>query len=357
MRCWIPSVAGIVLAGLSAGLLAAAKDPNVAIESVTSFPDAVTLRSDRYDTRVSYRVVVKNNTTNALNRSFYSGSITVDGSATTSASIELPVFLEPQGVLSCTQSAPTNINCVLGSNGSLTPGSSAAFWITVKAPSAGAKLTLNSIFGGDEGKGVGNGCCDSVASTDTTLVDPLTGTTVKTNARSFIRAAGGKIFTGLNQDPPATPDDPWVTIVEIPAFTSGLSVNGGVSTLPFTTATLTETTILTSCAPYALAQGCFSSDLAIPGTFNSLRVVIRWDESKIKPGTKPENVKLYYTHDPNLAPVQVQLCGSGQPAPGQPCLESIPIKYSKQSVPAVPSSFWGDIEFRVKALDNGRYTN
>jgi hypothetical protein len=81
------------------------------------------------------------------------------------------------------------------------------------------------------------------------------------------------------------------------------------------------------------------------------------DESKIKPGTKPENVKLYYTHDPNLAPVQVQLCGSGQPAPGQPCLESIPIKYSKQSVPAVPSSFWGDIEFRVKALDNGRYTN
>jgi hypothetical protein len=362
MRCWIPSVAGIVLAGLSAGLLAAAKDPNVTIESVTSFPDAVTLRSDRYDTRVSYRVVIKNNTTNALNRSFYSGSVTVDGSATTNAIIELPVFLEPQGVLSCTQSAPTNINCVLGNNGSLTPGSGAAFWITVKAPTAGAKLTLNSTFGGDEGKGSGNGCCDSVASTDTILVDPVIGgTTVKTNARSFILGSGQKIFTGLtldpNQGPAATADDPWVTIVEVPPFTSGLLVPGVVSALPFTTATLTETMILVSCAPYALAQGCFSSDLAIPGTFNSLRVVIRWDESKIKPGTKPENVKLYYTHDTNLAPVQVQLCGSGQPTPGQPCLESIPIKYSKQSVPAVPANFWGDIEFRVKALDNGRYTN
>jgi hypothetical protein len=64
MRCWIPSVAGIVLAGLSAALMAAPKDPNVTIESVTSFPDAVTLRSVRYDTRVSYRVVVKNNATN-----------------------------------------------------------------------------------------------------------------------------------------------------------------------------------------------------------------------------------------------------------------------------------------------------
>ena len=96
----------------------------------------------------------------------------------------------------------------------------------------------------------------------------------------------------------------------------------------------------------------------MPGTFNSLLVVIRWDESKIKPGTKPENVKLFYTHDPNLAPVQVQLCSvTGGPTPGQPCLESIPSKYSKQSVPLVPSSFWGDIEFRVTAIDNGRYTN
>jgi hypothetical protein len=75
---------------------------------------------------------------------------------------------------------------VLGNNGSLTPGNSAAFWITVKAPTTGAKLTLNSTFGGDEGNGGGNGCCDSVASTNTTLVDPLTGSTVKpTHALSF----------------------------------------------------------------------------------------------------------------------------------------------------------------------------
>ena len=94
MRYFKSSIVGIVLGGLCLGLSAAPKDPNVAIESVTSFPNEVTLRSARYDTRVSYRVVVKNNTTNSLNRSFYKGDITVTGSTGNDAAIELPVFVE-----------------------------------------------------------------------------------------------------------------------------------------------------------------------------------------------------------------------------------------------------------------------
>lgn len=358
MHHWKRSIVGIVMSGMSLGLAAAPHDPNIQIQSITSFPEAVTLRSDRYDTRVSYRVVLKNNTTNVLNRTFYKGTITVDGSIDTDASIE-GVFPESGAAVSCTLSG-TSVDCVVGAGGSLPPGIGAAFWITAKAPFAGSTMTLNTTFGGDEGKGGGNGCCDSVATTNTTLVDALISPSVKTNARSFIPGTGGLIFTGLgsNQDPPATSDDPWVTLVTLPPFTVGLSVDGGVTTLPFTTATLTESSVSASCAPYALAQGCFASDLAIPGSFDSLRVVIRWDSSKIKPGTKPENVKLFYTHDPNVAPVQVQLCSvAGGPAPGQPCLESVPIRYTKQAYPLLPRGFWGDIEFRVLARDNGRYTN
>src|SRR5262245_13594765 len=142
MRYWKTSVVGLVLGSLSLGLSAAPKDPNVSIESITSFPDTVTLRSARYDTRVSYRVVLKNNTTNALNRSFYSGSITVDGSSATNAAIEPTVFVEDGSVSSCTQpSGTTSIRCVVGVNGSLPPRTGVAFWVTVKAPSAGAKMT------------------------------------------------------------------------------------------------------------------------------------------------------------------------------------------------------------------------
>ncbi|HEX6018165.1 MAG TPA: hypothetical protein VFZ28_08690, partial [Burkholderiaceae bacterium] len=215
-----------------------------------------------------------------------------------------------------------------------------------------------STFGGDEGKGGGNGCCDTVATTDTTLVDPLSGdTSFKRNARTFVQSAGTVLFTGADQV--ATADDPWVTIVTVPTVTTGLSIDGGAP-LPFTTATIAEALVLSSCGSYALAQGCFESNLAIPGIFDSLRVVIRWDESKIKPGTKPENVKLFYTHDPNVAPAEVGLCSlapGGVPTAGKPCLESAPIMYTKKSVPAVPSNYWGDIEFRALAKDNGRYSN
>ncbi|HEX6018402.1 MAG TPA: hypothetical protein VFZ28_09905, partial [Burkholderiaceae bacterium] len=246
-------IAGIVLASVWFGSTAAPGDPNVAIDGITSYPEAVTLRSDRYPTSVSYRVVVGNHTTNALNRSFYSGSISVDGSATTDASIELQVYAESGTVSSCTQSAPTNIQCVLGDGGYLAPGTGAAFWVTVNAPTAGALMTLTSTFGGDEGKGGGNGCCDTVATTDTTLVDPLSGdNSFKRNARTFVPSAGAVLFTGVDQV--ATADDPWVTIVTVPTVTTGLSIDGGAP-LPFTTATIAEALVLSSCGSYALAQG------------------------------------------------------------------------------------------------------
>jgi hypothetical protein len=196
MRHFTTSILGMVLAGLGLGVAAAAKDPSVGFAGTPeSFPTTVTLTRAQLPTQVSYKVKVANGATNTLNRVFYEAVVTLtrsDGTQTQQhdAVFTPTVYFEsiPPSTLTCqTSGGPTpSIHCDLAS---LPTGSSLTFWVTVQTPSTGVSMVLTSTFGGDEGNGGGNGCCNAIAqSQTTTLVDATTDASVKKNARSFVNS-------------------------------------------------------------------------------------------------------------------------------------------------------------------------
>ncbi len=332
----------------SAGAIAAATDPGVTV-TVVPDPTSVTLSrlASKTDldltTYAAYRVTVTNTTTNTLNRVFFNATVAYVGSTE-------PVVIDSTvpAAAGCTITNPT-IACSLGS---LTPGALTSLYIVVRAPTTGTRITVAGAGGGEEGNGNGNGCCDVPASAFTSLIDsttdPTTNPSFLTKVTSFVRPVGGTIFTGAEAI--STTDDGWTTLVKVPAFTF----------VPQTTATVVEPTVSSSCQPYAIR--CFKSVLTIPGQFAKLEITFRWDSAYFKLGsTKPADVKLFYTGS-NLSiqyPIQLALCSADAitygPAPslGRPCLTVPPKKLSNQDTPV--KALWGDLEFRVEALDNGSY--
>jgi hypothetical protein len=359
-----------LLASLVTGLaLGAAKDPNVVI-TVTPFPDgdaqtlasSITLSSARYPTHVSYRVVLQNNTTNTLNRSFFSASTDVVGATNDSAINPGDIYVEaettPGSVSNCAaiDRRPTTVRCKIGTGdsptgGSLAPGQGVALWVVVKAPTAGTQLVLTSTFGGDEGQGAGNGCCDSVRTTSTHLIDPLSDTeqAFKRELKSFVKTTGGTFFTGRTGV--ATADDPWTTRVTVPTVTTGL-----FNALPFTTATVFESVSGPSCS--AINKQCNQTALKIPGTFGNLQITLQQHPSIIKNGSRIENWRIAYSHDLSITtPVTLLRCDATNPAgprAGVPCIQACQ-EYSSKSFPAVPRSMWGIFECKINAVDNGSY--
>jgi hypothetical protein len=355
---------GILAAFVTSVALGAAKDPNIGI-TVTPFPDgdaqtlssSITLSSARYPTHVSYRVVLQNNTTNTLNRSFFSASTAVVGAATNDSAIDsADIYVESQttagSVSNCAATAgPTTIRCDIGPGASFASGQGVALWVVVKSPTAGTQLVLTSTFGGDEGNGVGNGCCDSVRTTSTNLIDPLTdpGQAFKREVKSFVKTAGGTFFTGLTGV--ATADDPWTTQVTVPTVTIGL-----FNTLPFTTAAVFELPSGQSCS--SINKQCNQTALTIPGVFSHLQITLQQHPSIIKSGSKIENWRIAYSHDPSsTAFVTLLRCDATLPAgpsSGVPCIQACQ-EYSSKSIPAVPRSMWGIFECKINAVDNGSY--
>jgi hypothetical protein len=149
----------------------------------------------------------------------------------------------------------------------------------------------------------------------------------------------------------ATADDPWTTQVTVPTVTHGL-----LNTLPFTTATVLESKSEQSCS--AINKVCNQTVLTIPGTFAHLLISLQQHPSIIKNGSKIENWHIKYSHDPESVPfVQLQSCEATYPAgPSEhvPCIQACQ-EYSRKSVPAVPASWWGIFECKIKALDNGQF--
>jgi hypothetical protein len=347
MRHFCNAVLALALAlPLSAGAQA---DPGVAVQ-VVAVPAQVSLSRapDKSNlpliTYAAYRVTLSNNTTNTLNRLFFNATATNAGSS------EAVLFDSAlPGATSCPGLGTSTVACALGS---LAAGSSTQFHVVVRAPQTGTRIDLNWRAGGFEGNGGGNGCCSTPGLASTGLIDPATDPLFTTEVVSFVKPSGGTLFTGA--EAVSTTADGWTTIVKVPAFTS----------LPQTTATVIETSIAGSCQPYALAGGCFSSDLTIPGTFASLDITIRWDKAFFSLGrTKAEDVKLFYTGSNSAItyPIQLALCSadasiySSAPLPGRPCFDTAPKKLGKEDT--ANKELWGDLQFRVRALDNGSYAN
>ena len=89
-----------------------------------------------------------------------------------------------------------------------------------------------------------------------------------------------------------------------------------------------------------------------------LKITIRWDKAFFNLGsTKPADVPLYYNKALSSSRAKLLLCTATTPiGPSQdtPCLDGPPKILKSADTPV--KDLWGDLQFNVKALDNGRYT-
>jgi len=328
-------------------------NPVLGNEQVTLSRTGTSKQNLPLDTFAAYQATITNGATNTLNRVFLTGTATnVGGTDTVTFDSSIPA-----GICS---GVGNKVTCSLPS---LSPGTASQPLIMVfKAPTNGSQIRFDWRAGGSEGNGGGNGCCSQTGSVTTSLIDPTSDPEFKTTAKTFVKNAGNKVvFTG--NEAITTSTDGWSTIVEIPPFTS-------TPLGAYTLATITEKLQGApyaggSCQPYSVGLGCFQSELTIPGSFASLKITIRWDKSFFNLGsTRPQDVKLYYQHDLTapLNPVQVNLCSvdlangaATAPSSTKPCMTQPPRVLKNQDTPI--KDLVGDLEFKVEALDNGRFSN
>ena len=341
----------------------AQQDPRISV-TVTPIPEAITLSRDgtskvklALTTFAAYEVKITNGATNTLNRVFFTGTATNVGGTDVVAYDD---FIATGGT--CQAGSAVNVaSCDLGSLAAY--GGSKTFYVVFKAPKTGTRIDLAWTAGGFEGSGVGNGCCSQSSTASTRLVDPTSEPSFKTEAKSFVKPSGGTLFTGAEAI--ATSGDGWTTSVIVPGY---------VAPTP-TTATIKEfsnSELTLACPSYSTSSTCFTSQLAIPGTFESLEITLRLDKSYFNLGRlDPASVPLYYVGDIDkpkptyvtVYPHKLELCSAEKldpyltsfgsiPLSGRPCLLEPP-KVIPNSDPIKDNR--GDLEFRVSARDNGRY--
>jgi hypothetical protein len=144
----------------------------------------------------------------------------------------------------------------------------------------------------------------------------------------------------------ATTSDPWTTTLVVPPIN-------------FTTtarATELQNGELGSCSAVYTAGGCFSTDLDIPsapGAFASLTIYLRVDRTKINLlGTSIANAVIRYSKDGNSFVDLANCTATNVATPGNPCILA-----RKAYDFTSPIDWQYDWEFKIQAVDNGRYVN
>lgn len=313
--------------------------------------------------RAAYRVTIKNGAANYLNRASFNASTSVVelSSDTPVDGAGAPFDIAVQFI----QVSGETANCVVGGTGStsvscnfgdsqLAPDDTSVFILVVKSPFSGGRIKLDWNFGGDEGKGGGNGCCTKFDKTYTGLIDPVANPEqVNRHAQSFmVQTVLDKAFTGTTGGV-ATEADPWATYVDLKA---------AYVERPYAKLTLDEllnVPTLGSCSALNLNK-CWISNISIPDTTWTVAnpLIIRLDRhsSIIKNGSKLSNYILQYSKTPDVAGsfTNLQSCSLGtpeHPAPalGVPCVD----KCDEIPLTSKPSPYiW---RCTIKALDNGGY--
>jgi hypothetical protein len=360
---YVKSTFVAVIVALTSSAAWGQADPRISIVVIPT-PDKVTLSrpADKIlplDTFAAFRVTFENGARSALSRVFLNGTATNFGGADT---VVYDSFIATNPGDTCAVgSAPNTVSCSLAS---LEPGASTEFIVVFKAPMNGARIDFNWTAGGSEGQGGGQGCCSQTGLAQTTLVDPTTDPSFKTEAKTFVRPTGGTLFTG--SEAITTSSDGWSTTVVVPNFTSQAFTVGTIKEV--SSADTTPPSPPLACPSYATSSTCFASTLVIPGAFASLEIKIRLDKTLFSLGrTKPETLSLRYTGDGpppsgTFYPHTLQLCSqdattfslpiSAMPLAGRPCL-SEPPKVLPNNHPI--KDLRGDLEFNARARDNGRY--
>lgn len=317
--------------GLSASALAQT-DPNAVVQwnfaSVTK-PDGttvtlnqVTLSRTKLQTYAAYYLTYANHTTNALNRLYFTSTVTNNG--TDNGAYNQIYYTPPNGgQFDCSGYGTATLSCTSGGVNSpatgitLNPGQSMLVTIVVAAPTTGTTMTASVSAGGFEGNSLtGQGCCASTpAPLATTLIDSTNSTTFSytTEAITFVKGSGGRVFTGNQAITSNT--DPYTTDIGAANFTT--------TTANYTIGTIQEQSTLTTstnCANGGRFSNCFQSAISMPnvgyglltpqnactknpdGSYqvSGLTEVLRIDSSLIKGSPTQLNlstIQVYYTPD------------------------------------------------------------
>lgn len=219
------------------------------------------------------------------------------------------------------------------------------FTLQFRTPTAGGEMTLlgNLYF--------------PISSTSLTTSTSATTKLVKLlepeytlGFNTFVPKTGGTFWTGNNGNLAGSPGgvataaDPWTTTVVIPAINFT------------TTATAAEGPSGVACAGFYAPGACFKTDLTIPsdpGAFQSLIVYLRIDQTKHLIAAPITNAFIQYSKDGiNVAPVRDCAVPLPDPLPGNPCIEARKL-YGADA----PPEWQFDWEFKIRAVDNGRYFN
>ncbi len=350
------AASAIVLGALSGSGAAFAADPMVDV-TVTERPDSVSVSRTGLATYLAYDVVISNKSTNTINNARFGGKFTVP------AGLANPLLVASATGPSCqaisTPAAPDfwDFECAIGQlRGVTNPASISAFRLVFKSPSGSAlagdgDLTLDWKAYTGEGSGDSGGAAhlDSFSGVAVTQIVTTSSEAIKKEVKSFVLSTGGSFFTGNGQV--ATPDDPWITRVDVPATSTGTTAEvkeyggpGGVE-----------------CTG-SVTLPCFESVLTIPDTLLGYLYITLWrDASTIAPRAKIGDAQIFYDHDGGSFPSTTEpfllgACTSLLPTAGVPCIESR-YAYPKNGTPKapVPAGAEGDWRFIIKALDNGRY--
>jgi hypothetical protein len=317
------------------------------LASVASEPKSVSVSRDvaggtpSADYYVSYKVTISNRY-GAQNVKFI-GDVTVTGVGFT-----LPTQFTASDA-NCTMSgdsASLRISCqpvlVPARQGNVSGTKVLTFQF--RSPTAGDQIQ----FRGTLYRGANYGSATAPKNATTTLVK-LTEPEYTLGFETFVPKTGGTFFTGVNGNlvgspgGVATATDPWITTVVVPAinFTTTASASEGPSGVP--------------CAGFYAPDACFKTDLTIPsapGAFQSLIVYLRVDVTKHLAIPIGFAVIQYSKDGISFVPVRNCATPTPDPLPGDPCIEVR--KFYDGTAPLV---WQGDWEFKIRAVDNGRYRN
>ena len=330
--------------------------------TLTPLPASVTLSTAQLPTYLSYSFTITHYATRSEALAPITLTATTNVVGATGVTADVVASSLPTGCALGTAST-TTFSCNF-SAGLTAPGSTIAFTVTVKAPTAGTQVTVTSNTSwqeaGDDRRLVTEVEPTRTASTALNAPNP-------NEVATFVppSTSATALFTGLGCAPsplflgcPATPTQTWTTVVTIPAQPTA------------TTADILQSISPTTCAPNLLT--CSATTLTIPGNFSHLTITLRRDASTIAKGAKIANAIVTYSDpahpNPKVTyPLQVLSCTDTTygplPQSGIPCI------YSRTAYPrggeddddkpkiAVPPGFAGDWEFVIYALDNGRYQN
>jgi hypothetical protein len=277
-----------------------------------------------------YTVTITNNTnSNISGLSFF-------GLATGVPSNAIATFKEAS--ITCV-SAPAqwDIRCDFGP---VAKHTAVHFTVTYIAPTSGDQLRLAWALYDSTGFPASETAASYVNLVDQTAAD------IATRFETIVPSTGGTFYTGTaggsSTIPGSAPTklDPFTTTVIIPSSSSS------------TTASVAEAVLASSCS--ANYSQCYESNVTIPGTFAHLTIYLRIDSTRLTPFSNLANAVIYYQHSTSTAQIGLQNCGPSGPSSGVPCIES----RQKYTAANAPTPEWkGDWEFKIQALDNGRYIN